>query len=216
MRCLVKVLFDPTGHPLPHHCWSSKPGGGICVYVDYRELNNHTIKNRNVPPSIRDIIAQLSKARIMTVLDIIAAFNNIRIAEGHKHKTAFLIKFGLYEYVGMPFGLCNASATFQAYLNAALLDLLDQICTVYMDDIIIFSENEAAHSAHVELVLERIAKVGLFLDIDKCKFGIKKVKYLGIIISTERIPICSPLLEAAVPPFGIRPKVVYCFSPQNG
>ena len=89
-----------------------KPGGGIRICVDYRELNKHTIKNRNMPPSIRDTVALLSKARIIIVLDVIAAFNNIRIAEDSIHKTAFLTKFGLFKYVVMLFGLTNAPATF--------------------------------------------------------------------------------------------------------
>ena len=191
----IRPSTSPFAAPL---LVATKPGGGIRICVDYRELNEHTIKNRNVPPSIRDTIAQLSKARIMTVLDVIAAFNNIRIADGHEHRTAFLTKFGLYEYVVMPFGLCNAPATFQAYLNSALHDLLDQICTAYMDDIIIFSEDEADHDKHVELVLERVAKAGLFLDIDKCKFGVKKVKYLGIIISTDGMEMDPEKVQAVL------------------
>ena len=112
----------------------------------------------------------------MTVLDIIAAFNNIRMAGGHEHKTAFLTKFNLYEYLVMPFGLCNAPGTFQAYINSALHDLLDQVCTAYMDDVIIFREDENNHDKHLKLVLERMAKAALFWDIDKSKFGVKKVK----------------------------------------
>ncbi|CAI6339108.1 unnamed protein product [Periconia digitata] len=164
-----------------------KPGGGLRVCVDYRELNAKTVKDRNAPPVIKDTMARLAKTQFMTILDIIHAFNTIRIREGDEYKTAFLTRFGLFEYVVMPFGLCNAPATFQRYINDILHDILDDFCTAYIDDILIYSENEEDHDRHVDIVLSRLGKANLFLDIDKCQFSVKKVKYLGMIISTDGI-----------------------------
>ena len=89
-----------------------KPDGGIRVCVDYRALNALTIRNRNAPPLIKDTLAKLCAAKIYSKFDIIAAFNEIRIKKGYEEKTAFLTRYGLYEYIVMPFGLCNTPATF--------------------------------------------------------------------------------------------------------
>ena len=82
------------------------------VCVDYRALNSLTIKNRNILPLIREILSRLCKAKVYSKFDIIAAFNKIRIKEGYKIKTAFLTRYSLYEYIVMPFGLCNTPGTF--------------------------------------------------------------------------------------------------------
>jgi hypothetical protein len=99
---------------------AKKPGGGIRICHDYRGLNSVTIKNRYPLPLIREILNQISRAKYYTKLDIIAAFNKIRITEGHEWKIAFITRFGLFETVVMPFGLCNALANFQNYINQLL------------------------------------------------------------------------------------------------
>lgn len=123
----------------------------------------------------------------MNIFDVIAAFNTIRIKEGDEWKTAFLTRFGLYEYLVMPFGLCNAPGTFQSYINKILRDVLDVFCTAYLDDIPVYSATDEEHDRHVEMVLERMKKTGLYLDIKKSKFGVRKVKYLSLIIMPEGI-----------------------------
>ena len=89
-----------------------KPDKGLRVYVDYRALNSLIIKNRNILPLIREILSRLYKAKVYSKFNIIAAFNKIRIKEGHKIKTAFLTRYSLYEYIVMPFGLYNTPGTF--------------------------------------------------------------------------------------------------------
>ena len=89
-----------------------KPDRGLKVYVDYKVLNSLIIKNRNILPLIREILSRLYKAKIYSKFNIIAAFNKIRIKEGHKIKTAFLTRYSLYEYIVMPFGLYNTPGTF--------------------------------------------------------------------------------------------------------
>lgn len=183
-----KEFIRPSSSPYasPVLC-VKKPGGGIRVCVDYRGLNEATVRNRNAPPLISETLSRLSKARVYTKLDVIAAFNDIRIREGDEEKTAFQTRWGLFEYVVMPFGLCNAPATFQSYINSVLHDYLDVFCTAYLDDVLIFSEDLEEHEEHVRRVVERLGKAGLYLDINKCQFGVKEVKYLGLIVSTEGI-----------------------------
>ena len=159
-----------------------KPGGGLRFCVDYRALNAITIKNRYPIPQIRETLDRLCKARFYTKLDVISAFNNLRVKQGDEWKTAFTTRYGQFEYMVMPFGLCNAPSTFQSYINKALQDILDDFCTAYLDDVLIYSETLEQHHSHVEMVLERLHKAGLFADIDKSEFDQKEVKYLGMII----------------------------------
>ena len=173
-----------------------KPEGGLRVCTDYRELNALTIKDRNAPPLIRETLTRLCRAKFYTKLDIILAFNEVRIKEGHEHKTAFITRYGLYEYLVMPFGLCNAPGTFQRFINHTLREYLDQFCTAYLDDILVYSNSEEEHVMHVRKVLERLRKVGLFLDIKKCEFHKQEVKYLGLIVTTNGIRMDPSKVEA--------------------
>ena len=164
-----------------------KPGGGLRFCVDYRGLNAVTVKNRYPLPLISETLDRLSKAKIYTKLDIIAAFNRIRIKEGQEHLTAFRTRHGLFEYLVMPFGLCNGPATFQSYINEALRGYLDEFCTAYLDDILIYSENELEHAEHVLKVFRRLEEAGLQIDATKCSFYATEVKYLGLIIGTTGV-----------------------------
>ena len=173
-----------------------KPGGGLRFCVDYRGLNALTIKNRYPIPLLNETLGKLSNAKIFTKLDIIHAFNRMRIKEGHEWLTAFNTRYGQFEYLVMPFGLCNAPGTFQSYINNAVREYLDVFCTAYLDDILIYSENEKDHDEQVLKVLLVMREKGLQLDIDKCEFGVTKIKYLGLIISTEGISMDPEKVEA--------------------
>lgn len=183
---------------------AAKPGGGVRICQDYRGLNNVTIKNRYPIPLIRETLEQLMGAKIYTKLDIIAAFNKLRIAEGEEWKTAFITRRGLYETLVMPFGLTNAPAQFQHYINHTLGDLLDKICTAYLDDVLVYSTDRKEHRQHVEEVVKRLHDAGLQIDIDKCEFETTKVKYLGLMITPNGIEMdpekVSTILRWGDPP----------------
>src|SRR5437667_4554390 len=119
--------------------FAKKPGGGLRFYVDYRALNAITQKDRYPLPLIRETFRLISKAKWFTKLDIIVAFNKIRIAEGEEWKTAFRTRFGLFEWLVLPFGLTGGLAIFQRYINQVLRDYLDDFVSAYIDDILIFS-----------------------------------------------------------------------------
>jgi hypothetical protein len=103
----------------------------------------------------------MTKAKFFIKLDIIAAFNRIRIANGDEYKTAFRIRYGLFEYLVMPFGLTDASSTFQHYINDSLREYLNIFCTAYLDDVLIYSDSLKDHRKHVKLVLQALRKAGL-------------------------------------------------------
>jgi len=164
-----------------------KKDGGLCLCVDYRQLNEFTIKDRTPLPLIGESLDQLSNATIYTKLDIREAYYNLRIAAGDEWKTAFRTRYGLYEYCVMPFGLTNAPASFQQWMNEILSEYLDIFCVAYLDDILIFSQNLEDHRRHVRTILRRVEETGLTLKASKCEFHTTEIEYLGYVISPQRL-----------------------------
>ena len=123
------------------------------------------------------------------ILLLTDAYHRIRIREGDKWKTAFRTRYGHFEYLVVPFGLVNAPATFQTYIDNALAGLVDTICIVYLDDILIFSEKPEDHQQHVRSVLERLQQARLFANPEKCEFHINEVSFLSFIVSPQGIKI---------------------------
>ncbi|KAJ1573261.1 hypothetical protein NDA12_005891 [Ustilago hordei] len=164
-----------------------KKDGGLRLCVDYRGLNEITVKNRAPLPLIKEQLFLLRKARIYTKLDLRAAYNLIRIAKGDEWKTAFGTQLGLYEYLVMPFGLANALAHFQSFINDIFRDIIGIYVVVYLDDFLIFSDTEEAHVKHVTEVLTRLRSNRLFAKLSKCEFHTKTVEFLGYIIKPTGI-----------------------------
>ncbi|SOV03296.1 uncharacterized protein UDID_18616 [Ustilago sp. UG-2017a] len=164
-----------------------KKDGGLRLCVDYRGLNEITVKNRAPLPLIEEQLFLLRKARIYTKLDLRAAYNLIRIAKGDEWKTAFGTQLGLYEYLVMPFGLANAPAHFQSFINDIFRDIIGVYVVVYLDDFLIFSDTEESHVKHVTEVLTRLRSNRLFAKLSKCEFHIKTVEFLGYIIKPTGI-----------------------------
>ncbi|SPC62525.1 related to Gag-pol polyprotein [Ustilago sp. UG-2017b] len=160
---------------------------GLRLCVDYRGLNEITVKNRAPLPLIEEQLFLLRKARIYTKLDLRAAYNLIRIAKGDEWKTAFGTQLGLYEYLVMPFGLANAPAHFQSFINDIFRDIIGVYVVVYLDDFLIFSDTEEAHVKHVTEVLTRLRSNRLFAKLSKCEFHTKIVEFLGYIIKPTGI-----------------------------
>ncbi|SOV08445.1 uncharacterized protein UDID_17393 [Ustilago sp. UG-2017a] len=164
-----------------------KKDGGLRLCVDYRGLNEITVKNRAPLPLIEEQLFLLRKARIYTKLDLRAAYNLIRIAKGDEWKTAFGTQLGLYEYLVMPFSLANAPAHFQSFINDIFRDIIGVYLVVYLDDFLIFSDTEESHVKHVTEVLTRLRSNRLFAKLSKCEFHTKTVEFLGYIIKPTGI-----------------------------
>ncbi|KAH7492803.1 hypothetical protein FOMA001_g2147 [Fusarium oxysporum f. sp. matthiolae] len=146
---LRKGFIRPSSSPVASPVlFVKKPGGGLRFCVDYRALNNITVKDRYPLPLIKESLNNLSGMKYFSRIDIVSAFNNLRIEKGQEYLTAFRTRFGLYESLVMPFGLTGAPATFQRYINDTLREHLDIFCTAYLDDILIYSRTrEGAHRA---------------------------------------------------------------------
>eukprot|EP00079_Xenopus_tropicalis_P038133 XP_017951904.1 PREDICTED: retrotransposon-like protein 1 [Xenopus tropicalis] len=162
-----------------------KKDGGLRPCIDYRGLNKITIKNRYPLPLISELFDRVKGANIYTKLDLRGAYNLIRIKEGDEWKTAFNTRDGHYEYLVMPFGLCNAPAVFQEFVNDIFRDLLGVFVVVYLDDILIFSSNLRDHRSHVKVVLQRLRENNLYAKLEKCTFEVNSVQFLGFHISSK-------------------------------
>uniref|UniRef100_A0A8C5MK70 Gypsy retrotransposon integrase-like protein 1 n=1 Tax=Leptobrachium leishanense TaxID=445787 RepID=A0A8C5MK70_9ANUR len=163
----------------------SKKEGDLCLCIDFRGLNKITIKNVYPIPLISELFDRLRGSAVYTKLDLRGAYNLIRIKEGHEWKTAFNTRSGHYEYLVMPFGLCNAPAVFQDFINDVFRDFLQTFVIVYLDDILIYSPDLKTHHAHVRQVLAKLLDNGLYCKLEKCLFDITTVKFLGYIITPE-------------------------------
>ena len=193
---LRKGFISPSSSPVASPVlFVKKPGGGLRLCVDYRALNALTTKNQYPLPLIRETLSRLSKARFFTKLDVIAAFNRIRMAKGDEYLTAFRTRYGLFQYNVMPFGLTGAPSTFQHYINDTLREFLDVFATAYLDDILIYSESIKEHRQHVRQVLTRLRTAGLQIDIEKCEFHTQETRYLGLIIGIDGVKMDPKKIE---------------------
>jgi len=107
----------------------------------------------------------------------------VRITEGDEWKTTFWTRYGAFEWAVMPFGLTNAPAAFQCFMNDVFSDLLDVCIVVYLDDILIYSDDITQHQSHIKEVLKRLRKAGLYAKAEKCEFHLDSVEYLGYVLS---------------------------------
>ncbi|KAI2647590.1 Transposon Tf2-6 polyprotein [Labeo rohita] len=165
----------------------TKKDGSLRPCIDYRGLDDITVKNRYPLPLMSSAFEILQGAKIITKLDLRNAYHLVRIKEGDEWKTAFNTPLGHFEYRVLPFGLANAPSVFQALVNDVLRDMLNIFVFVYLDDILIFSPSVSDHVQHVHRVLQRLLENRLFVKAEKCVFHVKSVTFLGHVVSADGI-----------------------------
>ena len=190
----IRPSKSPAGAPI---LFVRKSDGSLRLCVDYRGLNNLTIKNRYPLPLIGESLDRLGRARRFTQLDLTSAYHRMRIREGDEWKTAFRTRYGHFEYQVMPFGLSNAPASFQGYINKILAEKLDIFVIVYLDDILIYTEDSGqGHLEAVRWVLEQLRKHSLYANLKKCRFHQEEVRFLGYVVSSRGIRMEDERIEA--------------------
>ncbi|GBG59611.1 hypothetical protein CBR_g49875 [Chara braunii] len=162
-----------------------KKGGPLRMCIDYRGLNVITVKNVEPLPRIDDLLDRVHGCRYFTKIDLKSGYHQIVVRPEDQHKTAFQTRYGLYEFVVMPFGLCNAPGTFQHVVNRIFHDYLDKFIVVYLDDILIFSRTVEEHAKHLKTMLGLLRQHQYKVSLDKCEFGRTKILYLGHEISAD-------------------------------
>lgn len=168
----------------PLHCVMKK-NGQFRFVGDYRGLNKATIPDRYPVPHVHDILNSLQGKNIFTTLDLERAYHQIPVEEADIPKTAVITPFGLYEFTRMQFGLCNASQTFQRFMNKIFGDL--DFVVSFIDDICIGSETPEKHKEHVRIVFERLKQYGLVINVAKSKFAQSEVEFLGYLVNKEGV-----------------------------
>jgi hypothetical protein len=181
----IRQSKSPLGAPV---FFTKKRDGKICFVQDYRALNAITRKNRYPLLLINDLIHRLKGPRYFTKLDVCWGYNNVRIREGNEWKAAFHTNRGLFEPLVMYFGLTNSLATFQTMMNDIFQDLITEgVVSVYLDNILIFTNSLEEHRRITCLVLGCMRKHKLYLQPEKCEFEKTKIGYLGVIISHNKV-----------------------------
>jgi hypothetical protein len=166
-----------------------KNDGTQQMCIDYRSLNEVTIKNKYSLPWIEDIFDQMKGASVFSKIDLRSVYHQLKIRESDISKTAFRTRYGLYEYTVMSFGLTNMPAYFMYLMNKVFMEHLDKFVVVFIDDILIFSKTEEEHEKHLRLVLEKLRSNKLYTKFSKCGFWLTKVAFLGHVISIGGVSV---------------------------
>jgi hypothetical protein len=186
---------SPWGAPV---IFVSKKDGMQRMCMDYHSLNEVTIKNKYPFPRIDDLFDQLKGACVFSKIDLRFGYHQLKIRASNIPKTAFITRYGLYEYMVMSFGLTNTPAYFMYLMNKVFMEYLDKSVVVFIDDILIFSENQEEHNKHLHLVLQKLRENQLYAKLNKCEFWLKEVSFLGHIIYEGGISIDSSKVKDAL------------------
>ncbi|CAN2389180.1 K02A2.6-like, partial [Pristimantis euphronides] len=196
---LRKGHIRPSSSPLvAGFFFVTKKDGGLRPCVDYRGLNNITIRNTYPLPLIPDLFDQVRGARVFSKLDLKGAYNLIRIREGDEWKTAFLTPEGHFECLVMPFGLCNAPSVFQEFVNDLFRSVLGRFVIIYLDDILVFSPDWETHREHLRAVFQILLDNSLYAKREKCEFGVTFIAFLGHILTSDAITMDPAKVKAVL------------------
>ncbi|WVZ70581.1 LOW QUALITY PROTEIN: hypothetical protein U9M48_019236 [Paspalum notatum var. saurae] len=157
--------------------------------VDYRPLNEVTVKNKYPLPRIDILFDQLTGAKFFSKIDLRLGYHQIKIRAENIPKTTFSTRYGLYECTVMSFGLTNAPAYFMYLMNSIFFEELDVFVIIFINDILIFSKTEGEHAEHLRIVLQRLRDHRLYAKFSKCEFWLKEISFLGHFLSEKGIAV---------------------------
>jgi hypothetical protein len=177
--------LSPWGAPM---IFIPKKDGTQRLCVDYHALNEVTIKNKYPLPRINDMFDQLHGVCLFSKIDLRSGYHQLKIWECDISKTAFVSRYGLYEFIVMSFGLTNALAYFMYMTNKVFMEYLDKFVVVFIYDILVYSRNEEEHEGHTHLVLQKLRDDKLYAMLSKCEFWLKQVAFLGHVILKGAYP----------------------------
>jgi hypothetical protein len=167
----------------------NKKDGSRRMCVDYRCLNEVMIKNKYPLPRTEDLFDQIRGATVFSKIYLRSCYHQLKIRTEDIPKTAFATRYGVYEFLVMSFGLTNAPTYFMNLMNKVFMEYLDQFVVVFIDDILVYSQNEEAHEDHLRLVLQKLRDNQLYAKFSKCDFWLKEVAFLGHIITNGGIKV---------------------------
>lgn len=195
---LVKAGFiqpskSPFGAPI---LFVKKKDGTMRMCVDYRALNNITIKNAYPLPRVDELFDRLQGAQYFSKIDLRSGYHQIRISPEDVPKTAFRTRYGHFEFLVLPFGLTNAPGTFMHLMHQTFREFLDEFVLVFLDDILIFSKTLEEHERHVTAVLQKLRDSKLYAKESKCEFFKTEVEFLGHHVGRNGVRMMDDKIEA--------------------
>ena len=191
----IRPSVSPWGAPV---LFVKKKDGTLRMCIDYRQINKVTVKNRYPLPRVEDLFYQLKGAGVFSNIDLRSGYYQLRVKEVDVLNTAFRTRYGHYEFLVMPFGLTNVPAAFMDLINRVFRPYVDQFVVVFIDDILVYSKDAQEHEQHLRIVLEMLREKKLYAKLSKCDFWLKKVSFLGHIVSAEGIRVDPAKIEAVV------------------
>nr|GEV30325.1 putative reverse transcriptase domain-containing protein [Tanacetum cinerariifolium] len=190
----IRPSSSPWGTPV---LFVKKKDGSFCMFIDYRELNKLTVKNRYPLPRIDDLFDQLQGSSVYSKIDLRTGYRQLRIREEDIPITTFRTRYGHYEFRVMSFGLTNAHAVFMDLMNRVCKPYLDKFMILFLDDILIYSKNKEEHEEHLKTILELLKKEQLYAKFSKCNFWLESVQFRGHVIDSEGVHV-DPAKIAAI------------------
>ncbi|XP_071906060.1 uncharacterized protein [Coffea arabica] len=191
----VKESDSPWGAPL---LFVKKKDGSLRLCIDYRGLNEVTIKNKYPLPLIDSLFDQLQGSVVFSKLDLRQGYYQLKIKKEDIPKTAFSTRYGHFEFAVMPFGLTNAPAAFMDLMQRIFKKYLDQFVVVFIDDILIYSKTQEEHVKHLEIVLQILREHKLYAKFSKCEFWLEEISFLGHKVSKDGIAVDPAKVEAVM------------------
>jgi hypothetical protein len=172
-----------------------KKDGTQRLCVDYRALNGVTIKNKYPQPRIDDLFDQLQGVCVLSKIGLRSGYHQLKVRECDIPKTAFVSRYGLYEYTVISFGLTNAPTYFMYLMNKVFIEYLNKFVVVFIDDILVYSRSEEEHGEHIRLVLHKLQDHKLYAKISKYEFWLKQVTFLGHIVLKGGISVDPSMIR---------------------
>jgi transposase InsO family protein len=157
------------------------------LVIDFRKLNEKTIDDKYPIPNINDVLDKLGRCQYFSTLDLASGFYQVEMDPQDIPKTGFNVEHGHYEFLRMPMGLKNSPSTFQRVMDNVLRGLQNEICLVYLDDIVVFSTSLQEHLINLEKVFRRLRESNFKIQMDKSEFLKLETAYLGHIIGKDGI-----------------------------